>query len=220
MGTVISDLPILDLRAVSAEAISKIERVENVRTVVLSKENAEAFMGVPRVEVRSQLIVEPDEALHIGQIEFNDAFLGHLPEDTKLIILGHAFIDGFSIPLFFKKVRGLRMYGQVLYSDAQSAGALLSRLDRLQGQLLEMRPNAIRWIGSTYLDARRVESASGRPIVSVGPVTIDPRLSADDITKKIDSMVQIGEAKGSEEAVCALLSVCSRRLGSYQLSEA
>jgi hypothetical protein len=96
----------------------------------------------------------------------------------------------------------------------------MSRLERLQGQLLQMRPNAIRWIGSTYLDASLLEATSGRPVVSVGPITIDPQVSASDIAKQIDSMVQIGETRGSEETVCALLSVCSRRLGSYELSEA
>src|SRR5882762_10711323 len=153
MGSVIKDVPILDLRAVSAEAISTIDLVENVRTVVLSTENAEAFMRIPRVEVRSQLIINPEETLSIGQIEFNDAFLEKFPENTKLVILGHAIVDGFSIPLFVKKIQSLRVYGQVLYSDVQSVGALMARLERLQGQLLRMQPNAIRWIGSTYLNS-------------------------------------------------------------------
>ena len=79
MGTTIKDIPILDLRSVSVDAIAKIDRVENVKTVVVSPENVEAFMQVPRVEVRSHLIVHPDETLFIGQIEFNDAFLEKLP---------------------------------------------------------------------------------------------------------------------------------------------
>ena len=211
-------MPILDLRAISAEAISDIDMVENVRTVVLSTENAEAFMGIPRVEVRSHLIVKPEETLHIGQIEFNDSFLSKLSENTKLVVLGHTLIDGFTIPLFLKNIRTLRMYGQVLYSDSKSVGALMARLERLQGQLLQMRPNAIRWIGSTYLDTDRLESISGRSVVSIGPITIDPRVTVNDITENINSMVQIGEVIGREEAICALLSVCDRRLGPYKLS--
>lgn len=218
MGTVIRDLPILDLRAVSADAISNIDSVENVRTVVLSTENAEAFMTIPRADVRSHLIVKPDETLRIGQIEFDDDFLSKLPEGTKLVVLGHALVDGFTIPLFLERVRSLRMYGQVLYSDLESAGALVSRLERLQGQLLRMRPDAVRWIGSTHLDANRLASLSGRPVVSIGPITIDPRVKADEITTNISSMVQVGEIKGREESVCALLSVCGRRLGSYTLA--
>ncbi len=105
-------------------------------------------MRIPRVEVRSHLIINSDETLSIGQIEFNDDFL-----DSSLIIqgslvLGHAIIDGFTIPLFLRKIKSLRVYGQVLYADAESAGALLARLERLQGQVLRMQPNAIRWIGS------------------------------------------------------------------------
>jgi len=218
MGTTIRDMPILDLRAISAEAVSKIDLVENVRTVVLSTENAEAFMGIPRVEVRSQLIVKPEETLTIGQIEFNDSFLSTFPENTKLVLLGHAIIDGFTTALFLKNIKSLRMYGQVLYSDSESVGALMARLERLQGQLLQMRPNAIRWIGSTYLDTQRLESIAGRPVVSIGPITIDPRVTANDITEHISSMVQIGELNGREEAICALLSVCDRRLGPYTLS--
>lgn len=218
MGTIIRDLPILDLRAISAEALSNIDSVENVRTVVLSTENAEAFMGIDRVEVRSHLIIKPDETLFIGQIEFGDDFLGRLQENTQLVILGHALVDSFSIPLFLQKVQNLRMYGQVLYSDSKCAGAIMSRLGRLQGQLLQMRPNAVRWIGSTYLDANLLASVSGRPVVSIGPITIDPKVNADDVTRSIDSMVQIGEVRGREESVCALLSVCDRRLGSYSLA--
>jgi hypothetical protein len=218
MGSVIKDMPILDLRAVSAEAISNIDLVENVRTVVLSTDNAEAFMAIPRAEVRSHLIVKPDETLVIGQKEFDDHFLNGLSANTKLVLLGHALIDGFTIPLFLKNVQSLRMYGQVLYSDWKSAGALMSRLERLQGQLLQMRPNAVRWIGSTCLDANLLASVSGHPVVSIGPISIDPGVGADDITKNIDSMVQIGEIRGKEETICALLSVCERRLGTCELS--
>jgi hypothetical protein len=219
VGTIIKDLPILDLRAISAEAISHIELVENVRTVVLSTENVEAFMAIPRVEVRSHLIIKPEETLSIGQIEFNDSFLNKFPDHTKLVVLGHALIDGFNISLFLKKIQSLRMYGQVLYSDAKSAGALMSRLERLQGQLLHMQPNAIRWIGSTYLDTNLLESISSRSVVSIGPITIDPRVTLNDITTNINSMVQIGEIIGREETICALLSVCSQRLGPYTLSQ-
>lgn len=218
MGAVIRDLPILDLRAVSPEAIAKIDLVENVRTVVVTTENAEAFMRIPRVDVRSQLIVSPDETLSIGQIEFNDDFLNQFPENTRLVILGHAIIDGFNIPLFLKKIRGLRIYGQVLYSHARSVGALMARLERLQGQLLRMQPNAIRLIGSTYLDTDVLESISGHPIVGIGPIRIDPHIGVNDITQSITSMAHIGEIIGSEETICALLSVCDRRLGTYSLA--
>lgn len=218
MGSVISDLPILDLRTVSAEAISKIDLVENVRTVVLNSENAEAFMQIPRVEVRSQLIIKSEETLSIGQLQFDDNFLDGFPENTKLVVLGHAFIDGFTIPLFLKKIQSLRIYGQVLYSHSRSVGALMARLERLQGQLLRTQPNAIRWIGQTYLDTKVLENISGRPVVSIGPITIDPRVAVDDITEGISSMVQIGEIIGREETICALLSRCDRRLGTCTLS--
>jgi hypothetical protein len=218
VGSVIKDLPILDLRAVSAEAISKIDLVENVRTVVLNTENAEAFMRIPRVEVRSHLIIKSDETLSIGQIEFNDSFLDGFADNTKLVVLGHTIIDGFSTPLFLKKIQSLRIYGQVLYSNSRSVGVLMARLERLQGQLLRMQPNAIRWIGQTYLDTKLLENISGRSVASIGPIKIDPRVAPNDITDGISSMVQIGEIIGREETICALLSVCDRRLGTYTLS--
>jgi hypothetical protein len=218
VGSVIRDLPILDLRTVSAEAISKIDLVENVRTVVLNTENAEAFMQIPRVEVRSHLIIKSDETLSIGQLEFDDKFLDRFPENTKLVVLGHAIIDGFTIPLFLKKILSLRMYGQVLYSHSGSVGALMARLERLQGQLLRIQPNAVRWIGQTSLDTKALASVSGRPVVSIGPITIDSQLAVSDITAGISSMTQIGEIIGREEAICALLSRCDRRLGTCTLS--
>jgi len=217
MGTVIKDLPILDLRGISPAAISLIDLVENVRTVVLDNENAEAFMRIPREEVRSHLIINSDETLSIGQLEFNDGFLEQFPDNTKLVVLGHTIVDGFSIPLFLKKIKNLRIYGQVLYSDSKSVGALLARLERLQGQVLRMKPDAIRWIGPTYLDTNALEAVSGRPIVSIGPITIDHGVGTQDITSTINSMVHIGEMIGREEAICALLSVCDRRLGTYSL---
>lgn len=218
MGSLIKDLPILDLRTVSAEAISKIDLVQNVRTVVLSTENAEAFMRIPRLEVRSHLIIKPDETLVIGQHEFSDRFLNGFPDNTKLVVLGHGIIDGFTIPLFLQKIQSVRFYGQVLYADPRCVGALTARLERLQGQLLRMQPNAIRWIGHTYLDAKLLETVSGRPIASIGPITIDPRVAVSEIPRRISSMVQIGEIIGREEAICALLSVCDRRLGTCSLS--
>lgn len=219
MGTVIRDVPILDLRSVSAEALSRLDLVENVKTVVLSTENVEAFMQVPRVEVRSHLIIHPDETLFIGQIEFNDSFLSQLAENTKLVVLGHVIIDGFTIPLFRERIQTFRVYGQVVYSDAKSAGALLARLERLQGQLLRMRPDSVRWIGTTELNADKLASVSGQSVVSIGPVTISPDVAASDITQSLNSMVQIGELFGSEEALCALFSVCNRRLGTYSVTE-
>jgi hypothetical protein len=78
-----------------------------------------------------------------------------------------------------------------------------------------MRQNSARWIGSTHLDANLLESVRGRSVVSIGTVTIDPRVAVSDITESIDSMVQIGEVRGKEESICALLSLCTRRLGSY-----
>lgn len=215
MGTAIRNIPILDLRSVSAEAISNIDLVENVKTVVLSTENVEAFMEVPRIEVRSHLIIHPDETLYIGQIEFNDIFLSQLPENTKLVILGHVLIDGFTIPLFLERIKTFRVYGQIVYADAKSAGALLARLERLQGQLLRMRSNSVRWIGVTEVNADKLASVSGQSVVSIGPVTIAADVAPADIIQNVDSMVQIGELFGSEEALCALFSVCDRRLGTY-----
>ncbi|HLJ27449.1 MAG TPA: hypothetical protein VKY85_12120 [Candidatus Angelobacter sp.] len=218
MGIVIRDLPILDLRAISIAAIAKIERVENIRTVVLNPENAEAFMEIPRVNVRSHLIVRQEEDLRIAQIEFDDEFLGKLADDTKLVVLGHLFVDGFTIPLFFRKVRALRMFGQVLYSDSRSAGALLSRMERLQGQLLQMPSQSIRWIGSTYVDKAALAALSGHSIASIGQVTIAPGITASDIMNNIESMTQIGEIRGKDEVICAMLAVCNRRLGTYTLA--
>jgi len=219
MGTTIRQVPILDLRSVSRDAISQIDLVESVKTVVLSTENAEAFMAVPRVEVRSHLIIHPDETLFIGQIEFNDNFLNHLPENTRLVILGHVLIDGFTIPLFQERIQTFKVYGQIVYSDQRSVGALLARLERLQGQLIQMRPNSIRWIGTTNLNADKLETVSGRPVVSIGPINIASDLPPADITKSIDSMVQIGEIIGPEDAICALFSVCDRRLGTYRVAQ-
>ena len=218
MGIVISNLPILDLRAISIAAMAKIERVENIRTVVLNPENAEAFMGIPRVNVRSHLIVRPEEDLRIAQIEFDDEFLGKLADDTKLVILGHLFVDGFTTSLFFRKVRALRMFGQVLYSDSRSAGALLSRMERLQGQLLQMPPKSVRWIGSTYVDKAALSAFSGRSVTSIGQVTIAPGVTVSDIMNNIESMTQIGEIKGKDDVICAMLAVCNRRLGTYTVA--
>ena len=128
-----------------------------------------------------------------------------------------AHVSDFLTPTDLQKISNLRIYGQVLYADSRSASALLSRLERLQGQLLRMQPNAIRWIGPTYLNASALESVSGRPIVSIGPITIDGGVGTNDITSTINSMVHIGEMIGREEAICALLSVCDRRLGTYSL---
>ena len=217
MGTIIRDLPILDLRGISSEAFTKIDLVENVRTVVLTSENAEPFLRVPRINVRSHLVVKPAETLAIGQIEFNDVYLDTLPDNSSLVVLGHLLIDGFTMPLFERKILGLRVYGQVLYSNSMAAGALLARLERLQGQLLRMPSGAKRWIGSTFLDAALLLSTRGRPVVSIGTITIDPRVTTGEIAANIEVMTQIGEIAGTEEAVCALLSVCIRRLGSYSL---
>ena len=217
METIIRDVPILDLRKVSIDAISRIKSVENVKTIVLSPDNVEAFMKVPRVEVRSHLIVRPDELLFIGQIEFNDSFLSELPENTKVVILGHLLIDGFSTSLFNERVLSLKQYGQIFYSDKRSVGALLARLERLQGQLLTMKPNAVRWIGAVYLTASRLAGLAGQPVISIGPINIDPSLTPEDIKSGISSMVHIGDISGPEESICALLSVCDRHLGTYTI---
>ena len=217
MQTIIRDVPILDLRNVSIDAISMIKAVENVKTIVLSTENVEAFMKVSRDEVRSHLIVHPDESLFIGQIEFNDSFLSEIPENTKVVILGHLLIDGFSTSLFNERVQSLRHYGQIFYSDKRSAGALLARLERLQGQLLRMKPNAVRWLGATNLTASKLASLAGQPVIGIGPLNIDPDLTPEDIKSGISSMVHIGDISGPEESICALLSVCNQHLGNYAI---
>jgi hypothetical protein len=217
MGTIIKDLPILDLRGISSEAFANINLVQNVRTVVLASGNAEAFMQIPRDNVRSHLVIRPEETLAVGQIEFNDQYLAALPDNTSLVVLGHVLIDGFTAPLFIQKVRGVRVYGQVLYSHSASVSVFVSRLERLQGQLLSMPPDAQRWIGSTFLDIDLLSASRGRPVASIGTITIDPAVRAIDIIDNIPAMTQIGEIKGTEEAVCALLSICTRRLGTYSL---
>ena len=215
MQTILREIPILDLRKVSVDAISMIEAVENVKTIVVSTENVEAFMKVPRVNVRSHIIVHPDESLFIGTIEFNDSFLSKLPENSKVVFLGHLLIDGFSTRLFNERVQGMRMYGQIFYSDKVSAGAVLARLERLQGQLIRIQPNAARWIGEINLTASRLAGLAGQPVISIGPINIDPDLTPEDIKSGISSMVHIGEISGPEESICALFSVCDRHLGTY-----
>ena len=216
----IKDVPILDLRGVPVEQLANVEQVQNVRTIVLDAQNAEAFMRIPRVNVRSHLIVKPDESLFTGQIDLNDPYLSRMQDDTSCVLLGQALIDGFTISLFLRKVRSIRIYGQVLYADAASAGALLSRTERLQGQLLWMPRHSRRWIGATHLDVERLQSLNGKPVVSIGPITIDPQVTVADITSLVPAMTQIGEIKGREDVVCALLSRCKTRLGNYSLSQA
>ena len=216
---ILRDVPILDLRGIDVERIAQIDRIENVRTVVLDPINAEAFMRVSRAEVRSHVIVRPDEVLCTGQIEVDDGYLSSLPDQTSCVLLGQALIDGFTPTLFFQKLARLRIFGQVLYSHRPSAGAVLSRAERLQGQLLAMAPNARRWIGETHLDRALLQDLAGEPVVSIGPITLDPGLTAADITAGIPSMTQIGEIKGSDELVCALMARCTVRLGTYSLSE-
>ena len=101
----------------------------------------------------------------------------------------------------------------MLYSNENNVGALLSRLERLQGQLLRMAPNSSRWIGSTYLDRTLLNAVSGHSVVSIGVLTLDPQLTLNDLTAHVKSMVQIGELKGKEETISAFLSICDRRLG-------
>lgn|SRR5262249_8256305 len=215
----IRDVPILDLRDIPAERLAEIDQVQNIKTVVLSSQNAEAFMRIPRLDVRSHLILKSEEVLSTGQIEFNDGYLSHLQDDSSCVVLGQALIDGFTASLFFQKAKRLRIYGQVLYSHAPSAGALLSRTERLQGQLLAMPANARRWIGATHLDVDRLHSLNGQPVVSIGPIAIDPRVTAADITGNISSITQIGEITAREDLLCALLSRCRIRLGTYRLSQ-
>jgi hypothetical protein len=87
-------------------------------------------LGV-NITVRSHLIIKPEEILTIGQIEFNDNYLNDLSDNTRLVVLGHLFIDGFTVELFLRKIQSIRIYGQVLYSHSESAGVFLSRLERL-----------------------------------------------------------------------------------------
>ena len=58
---------------------------------------------------------------------------------------------------------------------------------------------------------------AGRPVLSIGTMTVDPQLTAKEIREGISSMVHIGEITGSEEAVAAVFSVCDRRLGTYKV---
>ncbi len=216
---ILKDAPIIDLRGIAAEHFAGLESVQNVRTVILDESNADAFMRVPRVDVRSHVIVKRDEQLIIGQQEFDDALLSTLADGTRLVLLGQALIEGFTPSLFLQKVDRLRLYGQALYADAVSAGAFLSRTVRLQGQLLPMPHRAHRWIGSTTLTLDRLRSLAHRPVVSIGTITIDPQVAAADIVEHLVSIVQIGEVKGLEAAVCALLARCTVRLGTVSLSQ-
>jgi hypothetical protein len=216
---IIKDAPIVDLRGIAAGHFAGLERVENVRTVILDTSNADAFMRVPRVDVRSHVIVQPDEQVIIGQQEFDDLLLSGLADGTRLVLLGQALIDGFTPELFLRKVDRLRLFGQALYADTVSAGAFLSRTERLQGQLLPMPCGAQRWIGSNTLTVNRLRSLAQRPLVSIGTITIDPQVDPSDINEHLVSMVQIGEVKGRESAVCALLARCTVRLGTVSLSQ-
>src|SRR6185295_7505641 len=108
-----------------------------------------------------------------------DSFLSALSENTKLVILGHLLIDGFSTSLFNERIQGVRVYGQIFYADKRSVGAVLARLERLQGQLLRMQPNAVRWIGVTNLNASRLANLAGQPVIGIGTINIDPGLTPE-----------------------------------------
>lgn len=218
MTDVISDVSILDLRLIPPAAISRLRRVEKVKTVILSTANADAFMRVSRTDVRSHLIIEPDEVLSIGQIQFDDSYLSTLADQTRLVLLGHPLLDAFTVPLFLAKVRSMRVYGQIFYSRPELAAVFLSRVHRLQGQSLIMAENAVRWIGPTLLDHARLVAIERRPILSIGTITIDPDVTAGDIIRNISTLTQVGEIIGREQTVCALLSLCRRRVGTYKIA--
>jgi hypothetical protein len=216
---VIRDVPILDLRGIAAAQFTRIDRIEHVRTVIVDPDNADAFMRLPRADVRSHVIVAPDELLCIGQTEFDDDYLRSLPDGTRYVHLGQPLIDEITPSLFFQKIAAMRVYGQILYSDARSVAALLSRTERLQGQLLEMAPGALRWIGATHVNRDLLTAVAGRPVVSIGPITIDPELQVADIIAGIASLTQIGEIRGREDLVCAVMAKCNARVGPYSASQ-
>jgi hypothetical protein len=199
------------------DALQALHLVQDVRTVILSPSNADAFMRISRINVRSHIIVEPDELLTIGHTVIDDSFLAMLPDCSKVTLVGCPFIDGFTISLFLEKVSSLRIFGQALYSDARAAGAFLSRVERLQGQLLETPRHALRWIGPTFLDTELVNNIKGREVVSVGPLIIDSVVTVNDLTANITRLTQVGDIKGREETVCALLSLCAARVGAYEI---
>ena len=95
---ILKDVPILDLRGIAVDRIAQIDRIENVRTVVLDPRNADAFMRVSRADVRSHIIVGDDELLCTGQIEFDDVYLAGLPDRTACVLLGQGLVDGFTSP--------------------------------------------------------------------------------------------------------------------------
>lgn len=217
MPHILKDVPILDLRKVSPDAFRLLERVDNVRTVILSSENADQFMRVPRTNVRSHVIVQPDEVLALGQIDLNDEYLKARSDASKVVILGHVFLSGFDEALFSQKIQRLRVFGQVLYSAWRSVALFLTRVERWQGQLLATPTDAVRWIGPTLLDQSRLRSVAGRDIVSIGPITIDAEVSVADVLQYLGRVVQIGEIAGREDTVCALLARCSRRVGTCRV---
>ena len=213
MKSTIKNLPILDLREVPNEDINKIGLVENVRTVILSKSNFDSFIEVKRKNVRSHLIIEEDEVLVIGQIEFNNEFLSEIQANNKLVLLGHALVDEFDIDIFNKTIKSVRIYGQIFYSNNRCVGALMARLERLQGQMIQMQPSAVRLIGETNLDLKLLYELKSKSIASIGPINIHEEVSPKQIAENIESIAQVGEIRGSEDSVCALMSLCRTHLG-------
>jgi len=212
--TIITDMPLLDLRHIPVEAFAALASIDNVKTILLDRSNAEAVMRVSRSNVRSHVIIEDNEIVLTGQVRFTDSYLSVLPDDICLVVVGHLIVSQLDVRLLCTKIRTMRVFGQILYSHPNTMGLLLSRLERLQGQIVNVPEGAIYWIGATLLDQRRLNSVSRRSVVSIGPITIDNMVDVHSITSAITSIVQIGELRGREDLVCALLSVCSRRLGS------
>jgi hypothetical protein len=217
MPHVIRHLPILDLRKVSSHSFELLDAVEDVRTVILAPTNAAAFAAIDKKNVRSQLVVYPHETLVVGQLEFDETYLNTLADQRSLVVVGHVFVGTVPSSLLRLKIKSLRMYGQIFFSCAITAGVLQARLERLQGQILEIPPDSLRWVGPTLLDKALLNGRRHLHIVSIGTLTIAPNVTPADLVYSIEAMTQVGELRGRELSIAALLSICKRRLGDYSI---
>ncbi len=217
MGVKTSDMPILDLRQWPLKSFREINKIENVRTIVLGPEILSTYLPIPKRNVRSHLIVENHEQLLSGQMDLAD-ILVRTTGKISLVVLGHLFIEK-PIPVEeLERIASIRIYGQIFYVCSDTLVALQSKCLHHQGQTLEIEPDSERWIGQRTLDLETLRRLAGKVnIVNIGTLSISELVTPEDIHRNLRKVTSIGELKGSQYNVTAFMGHCTRRLGTISL---
>ena len=223
-GPVVKNVGVLDLRGSSVEDLKRLERIENVGTLLIDPEHTGALSNAVMVNVGSMVEAGPDEKIMMGPLfDFDRTAVESMPDGQSVILIGIvAFADDVDGALVSQKFERIRLTG-ILIAPSSVRGALIGKLEHTGPSIASVSTpgGKVHVIGHQVVTPGYLKYLKdGVGFINIGHTEFAPDVPVDLVEQKIAAYFNVGATVASQDVLDYLQARAAVNLGAFSLPKA